>query len=246
MRTPNKLMISINLFFNTSIVKKYIKNKLINDKKEIVKKDKTQKISVGNSYITLTSYMEILIFNIIEKTIINIEKDNNGLYTIYYNDIENTIHKNSDLRNNFVKYVYQYDKTLDYSNMFYFNSNLIKEFIDLKFGKSVNISYDGISFISFILIKTMNELIDSSYIIMKYYNKCQMNARLIILTTSILFNGDFLKLIKVKLEETIHLYLKHKEEKSVDDKENEEEEQGDKDENNKEKIKNEENKEKSE
>jgi hypothetical protein len=232
MRTPNKLMVSTNLYFNTSLVKKYMKNKICSDVKEIIKKDKVTKVSVGNSYISLTSYIEILVFNIMEKTILNIEKDNNGLFTIFYNDIENTIYKNQDLKNNFVKYIHQYDKTIDYSNIFYFNQKIIKDYIDLKFGKSINISNDGISFISFILIKTMNDLIDSSYIIMKYYNKCQMNARLIILSASIIFNGEFLKLLKIKLEETIHLYMKEKENiKTKKDNENNDEEENENKEN---------------
>lgn len=207
MRQPNQMMIKTNLYFNTSLARRWIKNKLMDDDdKVIMRHDKLRRINVGNSYITVVSFIEQLICSLIEKAIINIKKDTDGLFTIHANDMENTIYRNDDLKNNFIKYIHQFDNSINYGELFCFNTKIIKGFIDNKFGKGVDLSNDCVSFISYIIIKTVNDIITTSCEIIKFNKRSQLNAKLIISAINIIFNGELLKLLQVKLEDTIHLY----------------------------------------
>ena len=213
----NNMMRRTNLYFNTTQIKKYIITKINNENmtisKNIIDKEhpenkerKDINISCGNSIFALSALMDTILQYIMNEVIKNIEKNDIGLYDVKYNMIEKEIYKNNDMRYNFINYILSFnEKNINYTGLFIFNDKVIRDFIDERYTKTIKLDNKSINFFSYILIDVLNEIVNNAYILMKYYDKTQMNSNIILHICMIKFKGDFMNTIKIRLEDTMNL-----------------------------------------
>jgi len=215
----NNMMERTNLYFNTTQIKKYVISKINNENMSISKiiinkehpenkEKKDVNITCGNSIYALSALMDLVVYYIMDKVSKNndIKENELGIKNISYEMIEKEIYKNNDMRYNFLNYILTFNENkINYTGLFIFNEKVIREFVDNKFTKRIKLDNKSINFLSYILIDILNETINNAYILMKYYDKTQMNLNIILHICMIKFKGEFLNTIKIRLEDTMKL-----------------------------------------
>lgn len=222
----NKIMVDLNLTINTSIFKKYIKNKIDSENITISKKDKINKIGISTSYIPIAIFTEYLIDYLIKNTMENNDNDFNGLTEIKFIKLENLIYKDKEIRKNFIHYLYEYNSKENYKANGLINFKIINQYISKKISKSLKLDNDYMNFLCFVLNKSINQIINISVNILQFTKKTYIKSDIIKFVISILYNGEFYDKIETKLIDCLEY---RKEKKTTEQKQQEEQ---DKQENN--------------
>ena len=222
----NKIMDDLNLTINTSIFKKYIKNKIDSENITINKKDKINKIGISTSYIPIAIFTEYLIDYLIKNTMENNDNDFNGLTEIKFIKLENLIYKDKEIRKNFIHYLYEYNSKENYKANGLINFKIINQYISKKISKSLKLDNDYMNFLCFVLNKSINQIINISVNILQFTKKTYIKSDIIKFVISILYTGEFYDKIETKLIDCLEY---RKEKKTIEQKQQEEQ---DKQENN--------------
>lgn len=235
-----------NLKFSSVLIKKFLLSE-IQTKQYKLKDDLF--ISLCNSQIIITKIIDILISYVINEASLNISKSKLGLYDMHYEDIENAIYKNKELKMNFLNVLLSYDNKIHYGVI---EDKQLLSFLDM-INLNIKVNKDALNFIQYLINYICCEFLRISFNVMKEMHKIRINSSIIKICFNIMFIGDFNKRLIKELEDMIGLIDKYKEinkEETKNDKDkneeekqiNDEDEKDNEDDDNEEEINNDENK----
>ena len=209
----NKNQIDKNINKN-QIDKNINKNQIDENIDNNINENKNLYVKFGNVYVLITGYFEYTLMYIINKSMSIAKKNNEGLYIIDNNLLENIIIKDNDLKNNFAMYLSNFDPDINYiANLF--PTKIINNYLSEKISTNIKIIENGVNLLSYLLLKTINILIKNAYLIITYYNKSRITFKSILFSFKILYSGNFLNTIFIKLEHLTQL-INEKDEKIND------------------------------
>ena len=210
-KKPNKIMQSLDLCLNTTIFKKIIQSK-------IDQMDMDKKISMSASFVSICILSEYIIEKLIRLSNGNNVIDNNGLTVYDYIKLENEILKNIDLKNNFLKYIYNFDKSKDYYN-YSINGNIIRIFARNKIDKSITLKPDLVNFICYVINDIVNTVLNKSIQLLIYMNKKLLKPDIIKFVVSHEFTDTFFKDLEIYMDKIQGLKITQENSKKEDEKE---------------------------
>ena len=210
-KKPNKIMQSLDLCLNTTIFKKIIQSK-------IDQMDMDKKISMSASFVSICILSEYIIEKLIRLSNGNNVIDNNGLTVYDYIKLENEILKNIDLKNNFLKYIYNFDKSKDYYN-YSINGNIIRIFARNKIDKSITLKPDLVNFICYVINDIVNTVLNKSIQLLIYMNKKLLKPDIIKFVVSHEFTDTFFKDLEIYMDKIQELKITQENSKKEDEKE---------------------------
>ena len=216
-RKPNKIMQILDLSINTSLFKKIVQSK-------IEQMGLEKKVSISVSYISLCMLSEYVIEKFIKIIYGENKIDNNGLAVYEYIKLENEILKDVELKNNFIKYIYNFDKDKDYYNQI-ISGNIIRQFIRNKIDKSITLKPDLVNFICFVVNEIINDVLNSSISLLIYVNKKQLKPDIIKFVISNRFTSSLFNEIELRLDRIQEIKLSSKVVERGDDEEKDEKEE---------------------
>ena len=124
------------------------------------------------------------------------ENDRFGLKSNFnYIKLENEILKDIELKNNFIKYLYNFDKTKNYYDSI-INGNIVRTFAKNKIDKSIILDKDLVNFICYIVNDVNNTIITKSLNLLFYVNRKQLKPDIIKFVVSHEFTDSIYKEIK--------------------------------------------------
>lgn len=206
----NKLTTKANLNFNVNTFKSWMKDKLTNDCKffDVVRKNGTTEKALPKlrgSHVSIAAMNEKLCFVILDEVTKRLSKNKNGLYTIGYNDLADTISVNSELRRNLHAHLDVYDSTLNYKDQYCIKEKIIKKYIDTVFSECIDITNDAFNLLVFLLLKTSVRILDTSYIMMIYAKTHSLSPNTVMNAVDIHFSGTMKNVLKMKIDEAVKL-----------------------------------------
>ncbi len=135
-----------------------------------------------------------------------------------YIKLENEILKNIDLKNNFLKYIYNFDKSKDYYN-YSINGNMIRIFARNKIDKSITLKPDLVNFICYVINDIVNTVLNKSIQLLIYMNKKLLKPDIIKFVVSHEFTDTFFKDLEIYMDKIQELKITQENSKKEDEKE---------------------------
>ena len=223
----NKINDFFNLTFNANYIKKLLLNEINIRNYNITKinKDKNDdkeinnNISISNSYIIITKFIELLLNDIIKETIPYCKKDiTETIYILSFNDIKYGINNSELLKSNF------FIQLIDYNDKYTYQSDIIsfdaiKNYI-LTINKCIRLENDAYRFLIYLIYYNISLFLKTSYEIMKCFNKTQITSKIINTSWNIMYKDKFLNHLLVEMDILIKLIDDYKveEEKKLEEK----------------------------
>ena len=223
----NKINDFFNLTFNANYIKKLLLNEINIRNYNITKinKDKNDdkeinnNISISNSYIIITKFIELLLNDIIKETIPYCKKDiTETIYILSFNDIKYGINNSELLKSNF------FIQLIDYNDKYTYQSDIIsfdaiKNYI-LTINKCIRLENDAYRFLIYLIYYNISLFLKTSYEIMKCFNKTQITSKIINTSWNIMYKDKFLNHLLVETDILIKLIDDYKveEEKKLEEK----------------------------
>ena len=228
----NKINDFFNLTFNANYIKKLLINEINirkynitktkeinNDNNKKENKEINSPISITNSYIIITKFIELLITDIIKETMPFCNKDiTNTIYIMTFNDIKNGINNSELLKSNF------YSQLLDYNDKYTYQSEVIsfeaiKNYV-LTINKCIRLENDAYRFLIYLIYYNISLFLKTSYEIMKCFNKTKIISKIINASWNIMYKDKFLSHLLVEMDILIKLIDDYKveEEKKLEEK----------------------------
>ena len=201
-KKPNKIMRTLNLTLNTTLFKKILANKI--EHLEFGKK-----VSISSSFISLCLVSEYLMEKLINLSYSSdiTENDRFGLKSNFnYIKLENEILKDIELKNNFIKYLYNFDKTKNYYDSI-INGNIVRTFAKNKIDKSIILDKDLVNFICYIVNDVNNTIITKSLNLLFYVNRKQLKPDIIKFVVSHEFTDSIYKEMEINLDKIAELKI---------------------------------------
>lgn len=221
-KKPNKIMRTLNLTLNTSLFKKILTNK-------IEHLDLSKKVSISSSYISLCLVSEYLMEKLINLSYSDdiTENDRFGLKSNFnYIKLENEILKNIEMKNNFIKYLYNFDKTKNYYDSI-INGNIVRTFAKSKIDKSIILDKDLVNFICYIVNDIINTIITKSLNLLFYVNRKQLKPDIIKFVVSHEFTDSLYKEMEINLDKITELKIQDDKKTTVEHIENDDDNDSD-------------------
>lgn len=214
-KKPNKIMKTLNLSLNTTIFKKILINK-------IEHLNLNKKVSISTSYISLCLVSEYLMEKLIKLSYSDdiVENDKFGLKSSFnYIKLENEILKNNDFKNNFIKYVYNFDKSKNYYDLM-ITGNIVRTFAKTKIDKSIILDKDLVNFICYVINDVINSIIVKSLNTVIYMKRKQLKPDIIKFVVSHEFTEQLYKKMEINLDKIAELKINSDVDKETDDADN--------------------------
>jgi hypothetical protein len=193
---PNKLTIEAGLTFNVTPFKQSCKTFATNNDHEM------PKIGKG-SQVGLTSFNESLCKAILESALHQTEESKAGLKNFTEQNLKNSVLLNDDLASFFKGHLHLYDSTLDYSSQYCVTRKQLKAFVDKIFGSTFNLKVDGITFLTYLLVKASSVIMSTAFELISYAKKKTLDGQSILSAININFIGELAETLKTKTNEAI-------------------------------------------
>ena len=220
-----KLLLNEIIIRNYKIIKNCIDDKEINNEKKNDDKqtdkllDNNSYITISNSYIIITKFIELLLNDIIKEVLIYCKKDTTDtIYILSFNDLKYCITNSELLKQNF------YIQLLDYNDKFTYQSDILKyetlkEYI-LTINNCIKLENDAYRFLIYLIYFNISLFLKTSYEILKCYNKTKINSKIINASWNIMYKDKFLNHLLIEMDILIKLIDDYKieEEKKNEEK----------------------------
>ena len=171
-------------------------------------------ISCSNSFIALTSLVEVIINDIISNTLPKCKKNDFDLTVITYDGLNCSIITDQNLHNNYYKYITSFNNLNNYIAELA-SYNYINEYIDIEFPK-IMVEQKASNFLSFIVVSILNEILYTMSCIIKFTHKSCFSVEMVIAVCNIIFKDNLKSILITKLGETDKLYKQYKEKLKIE------------------------------
>lgn len=234
----NKINDFFNLTFNANYIKKLLlneinirnynilkikdKNNKNNDNKEKNNKENNEVntlISISNSYIIITKFIELLLNDIIKETIPYCKKDiTDTIFILSFNDLKYGINNSDLLKSNFIIQLLEYNDKYTYQSEV-LSYEALKNYI-LTINKCIRLENDAYRFLIYLIYYNISLFLKTSYEIMKCFNKTKITSKIINGSWNIIYKDKFLDHLLVEMDILIKLIDDYKveEEKKLEEK----------------------------
>lgn len=203
-KKANKIMEVLNLTLNTTNFKNFVIDKL-KAEFDVNLEDKKNKFSPSTSFISLCVLSEFIIDTLIKSAIGDNETDFNGLTEIKFMKLENKIYKTRILKQNFIKYLLEFDNEKNYMMNSTINYKTINAYIQFKFSKSLKLDVETMNFICFLLIELLNKILNIVFNLLTFTKKTIIKPSVINFVVSNIFTKDLYTQIETRLNDVLEL-----------------------------------------
>ena len=217
-RKNSKISEGIKLKLNVNIMQQYINNYIQRNeiyyepKKKEIKPNEPQEqkhVSCSSSFIALTRLVEVIVKDIVDKSLPKCKKNDFDLYVMTYDGINCSIITDPNLHNNYYKYINSFNSLNNYiAELAPFN--YINEYIKVEYEK-VMVEKKAFNFLSFIVVSVLNEILYTMSCIIKFTHKSCFNVEMVLAVCEIIFKDNLKSILITKLDETNNLYKQYKE-----------------------------------
>lgn len=222
-KKSNKIMEKLNLTLNTTNFKNFVIDTMKVKFDINLEEGKKNKFSPGTSFVSLCVLSEFIVDTLINSVIGDNETDFNGLTEIKFMKLENKIYKTKNLKQNFIKYLLEFDNEKNYMMNSFINYKIINAYIQSKYSKSLKLDVETMNFICFLLNELLNKILNITFNFLIFTKKTIIKPNIINFIVSNIFTKDLYAQIETKLNDVLELKTEISESKTTSRIENDDE-----------------------
>jgi len=177
-------------------------------------------------HIALSACNEALCGLIVNNVTEKIVKDKAGLYVITYDNMENMIMSNPDMRRLLREYIENFDENSNYHKQYCVTKTNLVTFIEHYNGNNLQLDNKAHNFLIYLLATFSNTVMKTAHMLVQYAHRQSVTIESIVKAVEVHCPSSIAKSLVIKIEEAVSAYsAKNDKEDDKEDKEEEESEE---------------------